>query len=78
MDTGAVGFFDLEIYLVILKHTVYGGFRQVVKTTDCGSVMRGFESHNPPHNKNKHPLWVRFLYVRLGVVKQSVLQRWLV
>ena len=27
----------------------YGGFRQVVKTTDCGSVMRGFESHNPPH-----------------------------
>ena len=26
----------------------YGGYRQVVKTTDCGSVMRGFESHYPP------------------------------
>ena len=21
----------------------------MVKTTDCGSVMRGFESHHPPH-----------------------------
>ncbi len=24
----------------------------MVKTTDCGSVMRGFESHNPPHKKD--------------------------
>ena len=30
----------------------YGGCRQVVKTTDCGSVMRGFESHHPPHKKD--------------------------
>ena len=27
----------------------YGGCSQVVKTTGCGSVMRGFESHHPPH-----------------------------
>ena len=25
-----------------------GGCRQVVKTMDCGSIMRGFESHHPP------------------------------
>ena len=27
----------------------YGGSRQAVKTSDCGSDMRGFESHLPPH-----------------------------
>ncbi len=27
----------------------YGGYRQVVKTSDCGSDIRGFESHYPPH-----------------------------
>ena len=27
----------------------YGGYSQVVKTAGCGSVMRGFESHYPPH-----------------------------
>lgn len=26
-----------------------GGHRQAVKTMDCGSIMRGFESHCPPH-----------------------------
>ena len=26
-----------------------GGYRQVVKTSDCGSDIRGFESHYPPH-----------------------------
>ena len=26
----------------------YGGYRQVVKTMGCGSIMRGFESHYPP------------------------------
>ena len=26
-----------------------GGYSQVVKTAGCGSVMRGFESHYPPH-----------------------------
>ena len=28
-----------------------GGCRQAVKTKDCGSFMRGFESHHPPHKK---------------------------
>ena len=27
---------------------MHGGFRQAVKTSDCGSDMHGFESHNPP------------------------------
>ena len=27
----------------------YGGYRQVVKTQGCGSCIRGFESHYPPH-----------------------------
>lgn len=37
------------LFVSIYKDTKYGGCRQVVKTTDCGSVMRGFESHHPPH-----------------------------
>ena len=28
---------------------IHGGYRQVVKTSDCGSDMHGFESHHPPH-----------------------------
>ncbi len=32
-----------------------GGHRQAVKTMDCGSIMRGFESHCPPHlQKDSH------------------------
>ena len=27
----------------------YGGYRQAVKTQGCGSCIRGFESHYPPH-----------------------------
>ena len=27
----------------------HGGCRQVVKTQDCDSCIRGFESHHPPH-----------------------------
>ena len=29
----------------------HGGYRQVVKTQGCGSCIRGFESHYPPHLK---------------------------
>ena len=29
----------------------YGGYRQAVKTQGCGSCIRGFESHYPPHLK---------------------------
>ena len=27
----------------------YGACRQAVKTSDCGSDMHGFESHQAPH-----------------------------
>ena len=30
----------------------YGACRQVVKTSDCGSDMHGFESHQAPHKKD--------------------------
>ena len=30
--------------------TVYGGIGEGVNTLVCGSSMRGFESHIPPHN----------------------------
>ena len=28
-----------------------GGCRQAVKASDCGSDIRGFDSHHPPHKK---------------------------
>ena len=55
---------DLKFFCVSIY--IDGASRQAVKTSDCGSDMRGFESHLAPHNKNKHPLWVRFLFVWLG------------
>ena len=33
----------------IRKINKHGGYRQVVKTQGCGSCIRGFESHYPPH-----------------------------
>ena len=36
-------------FCVSIDVRMYGECRQVVKTTDCGSVMRGFESHHSPH-----------------------------
>ena len=32
----------------------------MVKTTDCGSVMRGFESHHPPHKTDSDFCWGLF------------------
>ena len=34
--------------LAKVKHILYGGYRQEVKTWDCGSRIRWFESHYPP------------------------------
>ena len=31
------------------RHLEYGGCRQAVKTLGCGSSIREFESHHPPH-----------------------------
>ena len=40
---------------IFLKIVSDGGHRQAVKTMDCGSIMRGFESHCPPHlQKESH------------------------
>lgn len=33
----------------MLLYTCYGACRQAVKTSDCGSDMHGFESHQAPH-----------------------------
>ena len=44
-----------------------GGHRQAVKTMDCGSIMRGFESHCPPHLYKKDLLIRSFLLLNFGV-----------
>ncbi len=36
-----------------LHNLIHGGHRQAVKASDCGSDMRGFESHCPPHLLNQ-------------------------
>ena len=35
-----------------MEKKIYGGSRQAVKTSDCGSDMHGFESHQTPHKKD--------------------------
>ena len=42
-----------------------GGHRQAVKTMDCGSIMRGFESHCPPHLYKKRPFNKVFFVAQL-------------
>lgn len=37
-----------RIYSSIFIARENGGFRQVVKASDCGSDMREFDPHNPP------------------------------
>ena len=32
-----------------VKIHLHGGIGEVVNTADCGSVMRGFDSHISPH-----------------------------
>ena len=41
---------DLKFFCVSIY--IDGASRQAVKTSDCGSDMRGFESHHPPHKKD--------------------------
>jgi hypothetical protein len=33
----------------MIRLVEHGGCRQAVKAPDCGSGIRGFESHHPPH-----------------------------
>ncbi len=48
-----------------------GGYRQVVKTSDCGSDIRGFESHYPPHKKDFGKAKVFFIRVCDGENAQN-------
>ena len=43
--------FERDSNVVIRAINKYGGYRQVVKTQGCGSCIRGFESHYPPHKR---------------------------
>lgn len=47
----AIGEVVFKIALPKNLQLKYGGHRQAVKASDCGSDMRGFESHCPPHKK---------------------------
>ena len=40
----------VDVYVIIIN--VDGVCRQAVKTSDCGSDMHGFESHQTPHKKD--------------------------
>lgn len=42
----------VKILLAFIKcHTLYGGVGEVVNTLVCGTSMRGFDSHTPPHSE---------------------------
>ncbi len=36
--------------VIIVKHYEFGGCGEAVNTADCGSVMRAFESRQPPQS----------------------------
>lgn len=40
---------DFKSFFVNMVMWLYGACRQAVKTSDCGSDMHGFESHQAPH-----------------------------
>ena len=46
--TGFIGIVKKSNFLVFL-YCAYGGIGEVVNTVDCGSIMRGFDSHISPH-----------------------------
>jgi hypothetical protein len=39
-------------FLLPLPERNYGGRGEVVNASDCGSDIRGFDSHRSPHTKN--------------------------
>ena len=48
-----------------------GGYRQVVKTSDCGSDMRGFESHYPPHKNSDNFCYRNFYFECVGEFRRT-------
>ena len=58
---------DLRGVCDSIKIRADGECRQVVKTSDCGSDMRGFESHHSPHKKaNDFCHWLFYLVIGEG------------
>ena len=43
-------------HVIIKRYSIDGACRQAVKTSDCGSDMHGFESHQAPHLINLHSM----------------------
>lgn len=52
----------VKILLAFKKCIVFGGVGEVVNTLVCGTSIRGFDSHTPPHCVYKVPFWYFFLY----------------
>ena len=50
----------------------YGGIGEGVNTLDCGSNMRGFESHIPSHKDYKALISRLFLYKNVDCISQSI------
>ncbi len=48
----------------MVKLKKHGGRSQEVKAVDCGSTIRGFESHRPPSKKPLIPEISGFLALR--------------
>lgn len=48
---------------LIKRQERYGDCGEVVNTTDCGSVIRGFDSHQSPHRKQSGSQLTSFFYI---------------
>ena len=50
---------------------------QLVSASDCGSEGRGFESHYPPHKKNRYLMVsVLFIWADMGFEESYADVRW--
>ena len=57
----------LSIFDILFKSR-NGGIGEVVNTLDCGSSMRGFDSHIPPHVDNKTELVNSSVFILLFII----------
>ena len=56
--------FDKILMHLLIMHIFYGGVGEVVNTLVCGTSIRGFDSHTPPHLKITYGLIIvcKFLF----------------